>query len=131
MKAVLVILMAICLGVTGCTASRFYSPGDGQAVAAGEIHVGDRARIVLKSGESRTLRIRAVDSQTLTGDVGTGTNTSSMQVALTDIQTIEIIRTKGLRTAGLVLGVIVGVAVVVVGGILVANCGIKLDNCGD
>jgi hypothetical protein len=123
--------MAVCLGMTGCTTSRFYSSGDGQAVAAGELHKGDRAKILLKSGETRTLRIRAVDSATLTGDVGTGSKTSSVQVALVDIQTIEITHADGLRSVGLVLAVLAGVAVVAVGGILVANCGIKVDNCGD
>lgn len=66
MKAALVAVLCIALTVAGCTTTRLVSPG---AIAAGDvqqIHKGDHATILLKSG-----------------------------------------------------------------GILVANCGIKLDNCGN
>jgi hypothetical protein len=131
MKAFAVAVLAASLAVTGCSTTRLHTPEEVQAGATTDIHAGDRAKLLLRSGERRTLKVSAIDSQTLSGREGSGASARSVQIALADVQSAKVRRGGGLRTAAIVVGVAVGVAVLAVGGAVIAQCGIKLNNCGD
>ena len=131
MKTALVALLALSLTASGCTTTRLVTPGPVLTGARTVIHEGDRAKILLKTGAERSLRIETVDDQTLTGREGSGAKAAVVQIAIADVQSIKVTRTSGLRTGGLVVGILIGTAVVGATAILMAQCGVKLNDCGD
>jgi hypothetical protein len=132
LKSTLVVLLSLCLTLAGCTSTRALSVTDRAPEAVPALKAGDRVVVTLNTGETRRMKIENVDAQTLIGlsldGAGKG---SSSQIALSDIRTIDVRKTSVGKTIGLTLGVIVGAAVLVVGGLLVAQCGTSLDDCGD
>jgi hypothetical protein len=132
MKSILVVLISLCLALTGCTSTRTISVADRAPEAVPTVKSGDRVVVTLNTGEALRIKVESVDAQTLTGRNLDGPgNGSSSQLALADIRAIEVRKTSVGKSIGLALGVIVGVAVLVVGGLLVAQCGTSLDDCGD
>lgn len=130
MKAALVMLMAICLGMTGCSTTRSFSPSSGQSPVARGIQVGDRASVLLKSGETRRIKIISFDESSITGREGKGPSEMTVQFALADVQSLEYTRGSALRTTGLILLAIgVGVAATPEGRYLF-QCAFN-SKCGD
>ncbi|MCC6630550.1 MAG: hypothetical protein IT482_00655 [Gammaproteobacteria bacterium] len=130
MKKLLVTLLAISLVATGCTTTRMIAPGAVSPTGYTLVEKGDRAKLLLKSGQTRNLKITSVDDKTLVGKEGRGAKAVSVQIALADVQSIELTRTSGARTGGLVVGILL-TAAAGAAGILMLQCGVKLDNCGD
>jgi hypothetical protein len=132
LKSTLVVLLSLCLTLAGCTSTRTIAIADRAPEAVPVLKAGDRVVVTLNTGETRRMKVESVDAQTLTGLTldGAGKGSSS-QLALSDIRTIEVRKTSAGKSIGLALGVIVGVAVLVVGGLLVAQCGTSLNDCGD
>ena len=89
MKKLLVMLLAISLVATGCTTTRTMTPGVAPASSRAQMHAGDRAKILLKSGEVRNLKVTALDDQTITGEEGKGKEAVTVQIALADVQSVE------------------------------------------
>ncbi len=130
MKSALVVLLALSVTVGGCTSVRVMTPGSPATSSKSALHAGDRARVLLKSGGVRELRISAVDAQTLTGTEGKGTNATTVQIAMTDVQSVEYRRTSGLRTTGLVLLLAAAVVAATPEGRYLYQCAVN-ENCGD
>jgi hypothetical protein len=132
MKSILVVLISLCLTLTGCTSVRTISVADRAGETVSAVKAGDRVVVTLISGEARRMEVESVDAQTLTGRNldGAGKGSSS-QLALSDIRSIGVRETNTGKSIGLALGIVVGTAAVVVGGLIAAQCGIRFDNCGD
>jgi hypothetical protein len=130
-KAALITLMNICLALAGCSTTRTVALGSVPGVAVPNVKAGDSVRITMKSGEARRLKLSAVDANTLTGkDLDARGSGTIVQIAMTDVQSLEQRRFSTGRTAGLTIGVIVGIATLVVGALLYAECGGN-GHCGD
>jgi hypothetical protein len=72
-----------------------------------QVVIGDRVVVTMKSGAIRNLRVEAVDAQTLTGrNVDGPQRGSSSQLALADIEQLQVSRVLWGRTAGLISGII-------------------------
>lgn len=126
MKMITVILLSFTLTLTGCVTPRTISPGVEPASIREKLHAGDRVRLVLKSGETRNLKIVSLDDQSITGTEGQGDSAKSVQIAIADVQSVEYRRLSAGRTTGLVLGVIVGLAATLLAAVLI-EC--RNDRC--
>lgn len=130
MKKLLVTLLAISLVATGCTTTRTMTPGVAPTSSKAQMHAGDRAKILLKSGEVRNLKVTALDDQTITGEEGKGKEAVTVQIALADVQSVEYRRGSVLRTGGLVLGVAAAAVASFLGWYFI-RCGTDGDKCSD
>lgn len=130
-KALVVALLSLTLVLAGCTTSRLIPMATHTAEAAPAVHVGDRVTVTMKTGEIRMMKVQAVDAQTLTGEnLDAGHDGSSSQIALADVQSIQVRRTSFWRSAGLTLGVAVAAAAAFFGYWFI-RCGIDWDKCSD
>ena len=130
MKVALVALLVVSLATGGCTTTRTMTPGVSPASSRAQMHAGDRAKILLKSGEVRNMKVMALDDQTITGEEGKGSSAVTVQISLADVQSVEYRRGSVLRTGGLVLGV-AAAAVASFFGWYFIRCGIDGDKCSD
>lgn len=130
-KIALITLLGICLVLAGCSTTRTVALGGVPGMAVPNVKAGDSVRIVMKSGEVRRLKLSAVDANTLTGkDLDARGSATTVQIAMTDVQSLEARRFSTGRTAGLTIGVIVAIATLVVGALVYAQCGGN-GHCGD
>ncbi|MCC6630548.1 MAG: hypothetical protein IT482_00645 [Gammaproteobacteria bacterium] len=130
MKFVLVAVLVVTLTVSGCSTTRTMTPGVASTSSKAQMHAGDRAKILLKSGEVRNLKVTALDDQTITGEEGKGKEAVTVQIALADVQSVEYRRGSVLRTGGLVLGVVVAVAGTLL-GVYYLHCTNSARACND
>jgi hypothetical protein len=88
-----IVLLSICVSVTGCSTTRTLPRHDSIAeVQASGVKPGTKVVVTLTSGEVRTFRITAVE-----GDALLGSNT---RIPYADIAKLEVKRFDGRRTAG-------------------------------
>ncbi len=130
MKAALVALLSLSLFLSGCVSTHSVTPAPAGNFTRAELRPGDRAEVLLKSGKTRVIKVDALDSQTLTGRERQAGESVSVQIALADVQTIEVRRGSILRSAGLVIGIAAGLFVVLVGAVLI-KCGKDYNKCSD
>lgn len=128
LKSTLVALLSLCLLLAGCTTTRTIAL---TSAAAPDVAAGDTVVLTLKSGEVRRMKVESVNATTLTGrNLDSARKGTTTQLALTDVQSMQVRKVSGWRTGGLAVGVVVAVAVAVVGALIIAQCGIN-NNCGD
>ena len=132
MKCALIALLSACMVMAGCTSTRHVPFGNLPANEAPALDAGETVRVVLKSGQVRRLKIAAVDHDTITGrDLDSAGSGVSIQLALADVQTMEVRHVNSGRTTALVLGILAGVVLLAFYGTAAAQCGSSLDDCGD
>jgi len=132
MRYFLVTVLCISLFLTGCASTQTIPLALHSGETVPHVQSGETVRVFMKSGEVRRMKVQSADAQTLTGkSLDPATSGSIIQIALSDAQSMQVRSFSGRRTSALVAGVVVGIAVVAVGGLLVAQCGIKLNDCGD
>lgn len=74
------------------------------------------------------MKVESVDATTLTGRTLDSPRKGAItQLALADVQSMQVRRVNGWRTGGLVVGVLAAVAVVVVGVLIIGQCGTNGD----
>jgi len=113
LKAAAIALLGICLVLTGCTTTHYIPFNNLQANEAPALSPGDKVRVTLKSGQIRSLKVAAADAQTITGlDLDKAHSGISIQIALADVQTLQVREFEGRRTFWLVAGVVAIVAAV-------------------
>jgi len=97
MKLCLVILLCLCLPVTGCHTLRGVSlPEVVDAHSLENVNPGDDVVVTLKSGAKRAFRVTSVDTDALTGQ--------EVRIPYTDIEALQVRRISVGRTSGVVLG---------------------------
>ena len=67
MKTVLVAVLSLSLLLAGCVSTHSVTPVPGGNFTPAELRPGDRAEVLMKSGEVRVIRVAAIDGLTLTG----------------------------------------------------------------
>jgi len=104
--------LACSLALTSCTTVREVAvPGaSGQQVP--DVQVGDRVVVLLKSGKSESFKVTSVGTAAIYG--------KHESIAYSDIQSLEIRKLNGKRTAWLGIGIVVGLAAVLYAALLVA-----------
>jgi len=111
LKTAVIALLGICLVLTGCTTTHYIPFNNLQANEAPALRPGDKVRVTLKSGQIRRLKIAAADAQTITGlDLDKAHSGTSVQIALADVQTLQVQEFEGVRTFWLVAAVVAIVA---------------------
>jgi hypothetical protein len=130
MKAALVALLSLSLFLSGCVSTHSVTPAPEGNFTRAELRPGDRAEVLLHSGKTRVIRVDAIDGQTLTGRERQGGESVSVQIALADVQSIQVRRGSILRSVGLVIGVAAGLFVVLVGAVLI-KCSQYNNKCSD
>ena len=131
LKSTLVVLLSLCLLLAGCTTTRTIALTSAAGGVAPDVAAGDTVVLTLKSGEVRRMKVESVNATTLTGrNLDAARKGTITQLALTDVQSMQVRKVSGWRTGGLAVGVVVAVAVAVVGALIIAQCGTN-SNCGD
>jgi hypothetical protein len=131
LKSSLVALLSLCLLLDGCTTTRTISPTSSTSGVSPAVAAGDTVVLTLKSGEVRRMKVESVDATTLTGrNLDSARKGSSTQLALTDVQSMQVKKVSVPRTGGLVVAVVAAAAVLTVGILILAQCGTN-GNCDD
>ena len=87
-----------------------------------EVKAGDRVRVVTKAGATHTFKVTAVGATSLGGNAvdtwerGTDAVGSQIDVPYADVAELDVKRTSGLKTAGLVAAVVLVVVAIASGG---------------
>ena len=117
----LVVSLAACLA-TACTTLRPVALGAGPQQIQSALHPGDEVRVVTRSGVTHALKVTTVGSDSLGGTAVAvwGANPdpvgARIDVPYADIAELEVRRTSGLKTAGLIGAVVVAVLLIASGG---------------
>ena len=130
MNTALVAVLSLALLLSGCVSTHSVAPAPAGNFTRAELRPGDRAEVLLHSGKTRVIRVDAIDGQTLTGREKQRGESVSVQIALADVQSIEVRRGSILRSAGLVIGIAAGLFVVLIGAVLI-KCGQDNNKCSD
>jgi hypothetical protein len=132
LKSALILLLGLCLALTGCTTTHNIPFSNLQGNQAPAISPGESVRVTLKSGQVRRLKVAVVDAETITGrDLDAKDSGTSIQIALADVQALHVREFEGKQTFWLVFGVVAGVLTIAYYGMASAQCGASLDDCGD
>jgi hypothetical protein len=111
LKTAVVALLGICLVLTGCSTTHYIPFNNLKANESPALSPGDTVRVTLKSGQIRRLKVAAADAQTITGlDLDKAHSGISVQIALADVQTLQVREYEGGRTFWLVAGIVAIVA---------------------
>ena len=94
-----VVLLSFSLLVTGCTTTRTIPVSQVTAAESARVKPGDKVIVTLRSGETRTFRVTAVESGALVG--------KDVRIAFADIEKLQNRKVSYLKTGGAVLGVLV------------------------
>jgi hypothetical protein len=132
-RIALIALLSFCLVLTGCTSMRTVPLAATSGIGVGKLKPGDTVRFTMRTGEVRWLKLSAVEADTLTGKyLDSADPTAIVQVAVADIQSLQVKKVSWVRSVGAGLGV---VAAVFVGLVLavVLKCGYinGEDKCSD
>lgn len=119
-------LLSFCLVATSCSTTRLVPLSERPAESRPAVRVGERLHITLKSGEELDLKVTEVATGTLTGKRLSQPKGASLQIAMAEVQGMSARHFHGGRTAGLVLGVTVGLVVLAYAAALAA-----LTSCDD
>jgi hypothetical protein len=109
-----VYVMASSLLLASCTSLRavHVPPADARWQQVPDIQVGDSVVVILKDGRKEAFRVTSVGTAAVYG--------KTRSISYADIETLQIRKFNGKRTAWLVLGTLAGVAVVSYGALLAA-----------
>jgi hypothetical protein len=112
-RRIVVYALACCLGITSCTTVREVGlPSDASVQQVPDIQPGDHVVVLLKSGKSESFKVTSVGTVAVYG--------RHQSIAYSDIQSLEIRKINGSRTAWLAIGIVVGLAAVLYAALLVA-----------
>jgi len=106
------IALACCLALTSCTTVRTVAVPGTSAQEIPDIQVGDRVVVLLKSGQSESFKVTSVGTAAIYGE--------HRSIAYSEIQSLEIRKLNGRRTAWLGVGIVAGIAAVLYAALLVA-----------
>ncbi len=121
LKSALVALLCACLLTTGCNTTHYIPYGNLQDEKAVALKPGQTVAATMKSGQVRKLEVTSVDRETITGrNLDTKGADTSVQIALADVQSLEVRKFSGGKTFLAVAGVIVGLAAVLFGAYVIA-----------
>jgi hypothetical protein len=99
----LIVLLSLC---TACTTLR---PVPVDAVGGqirSQVHAGDTVQVVTSDGRNETIQVTALGDTALTGTAGG----ARIEVPYQAIQRLEVRRVDGVKTTGLILGVVALIA---------------------
>jgi hypothetical protein len=111
LKSALIAFLSACLVLAGCTTTR-HVPFNQQTDEAPALKPGDTVRVTLKSGQVRRLKVAVAGHETLTGQDLDAAGNTSIQIALADVQTLEVRKVSSGKTVGLGLAIIAGIVAV-------------------
>lgn len=109
MKAVLIVVLSLCLVSTGCTTSRWVNLPQPPGISAPRVEIGEKVTLTMKSTDRQRLKVEAVDASTLTGTTLDSPRGRVVQVSLADVESMTATRFSGGKTLGLAAGVVAGV----------------------
>jgi hypothetical protein len=104
----------VLLLAAGLAACRTWQAMPAPAPTPAQHTIADRARIHLRSGQVLALKAVIVSGDSLVGSSISPTPARTA-IALTEVESVEVLRVHGLRTAGTVLGVTMIVMTVTLG----------------
>jgi hypothetical protein len=100
-RTITAILISICLAGAGCTTTRTVPvPRSDTARLASRIEPGTRIIVTLRSGQTRSFRVTAVESDAVVG--------GQLRIPLADIEKIQAVQIRKIsvaRTAGVIAAV--------------------------
>lgn len=115
------LVVLVCLSSACSTMRPIGADGTGDSIRR-EIKPGDTVRVVTKGGPVHTFQITVVGATSLGGNAvrtwsgGPEAAGSRIEVPYSEIAELEVKRTSGLKTAGLVAGVVLVVVAIASGG---------------
>jgi hypothetical protein len=102
-QSALVLLISSCFLVTSCATTRVTSfPNEQTPNVQPDVAVGNTVRATLNTGEVREFKVTAMEADALVG--------KNIRIPYKELRFLEVKKMSTWRSAGLALGIVVGVA---------------------